>query len=83
MHVLYHLAADPALQQALRAEVEGALDKDGWTKNALVNMHKVDSVLRESQRINGINSGGPELPSLPYIPLTLAQSPSCGLLCKT
>ena len=41
----------------LRAEIEAAVERDGWTKNALVNMRKVDSLLRESQRINGINSG--------------------------
>lgn len=55
-HALYHLAADPHLQPIMRAEVESAVEKDGWTKNALVNMHKVDSFLRENQRFNGVGS---------------------------
>ena len=56
-HALYHLAEDPSAQAILRAEVENAVQKDGWTKNALVNMHKVDSLLREKQRFNGISAG--------------------------
>lgn len=84
VHVLYHLAADPELQAALRTEVEGAIARDGWTKAALVGMHRVDSVLRESQRVNGINSVSVMRTALQDITLTSAGAPVClpaGTLC--
>ena len=56
-HALYHVAEDPSAQAVLRAEVENAVQKDGWTKNALASMHKADSFLRENQRFNGISAG--------------------------
>ncbi|GJE87948.1 cytochrome P450 [Phanerochaete sordida] len=84
VHVLYHLAADPDLQATLRAEVEGAIERDGWTKNALVNMYKVDSVLRESQRFNGINSVSVMRTALQDLTLSAAGAPlalPAGTLC--
>ncbi|KAJ6563057.1 cytochrome P450 [Mycena vulgaris] len=42
--------------QPLREEVERVIGKHGWTKAALADMHKIDSFLRESQRINGFGS---------------------------
>ena len=53
-HALYHLADDQSLQATMRAEVEAAVEKDGWTKNALNKMWKLDSFLKESMRYNGI-----------------------------
>ncbi|KAH9914911.1 cytochrome P450 [Epithele typhae] len=53
-HVLYSLAADPSLVAVLRAEVEPIVAAEGWSKAALGKMWKVDSLLRESQRVNGI-----------------------------
>ncbi|KAJ6460138.1 cytochrome P450 [Mycena vitilis] len=41
----------------MRAEVERVIEKHGWTKVALDNMYKVDSFLRESQRLNGSSPG--------------------------
>lgn len=43
--------------QPLREEVEGIVEKDGWSKAALTKMRKVDSFLRECQRIEGMNVG--------------------------
>ncbi|KAI9569394.1 cytochrome P450 [Boletus coccyginus] len=47
--------ANPQYIQPLREEVEGVVEKDGWTKTALGKMRKVDSFLKESQRIEGMN----------------------------
>ena len=56
-HALYHLAANPELLEPLRQEVEIVTNADGWTKAAMGKMRKLDSLLRESQRINGISAG--------------------------
>ncbi|KAI0050551.1 cytochrome P450 [Auriscalpium vulgare] len=53
-HALYHLAANPQYIQPLRDEVETVLAAEGWTKAALGKMRKVDSFIRESQRLNGL-----------------------------
>jgi hypothetical protein len=45
----------------MRAEAERAVQQDGWTKTAINNMHKLDSFLRESQRLNGS-----KISKLPY-----------------
>lgn len=31
------------------------IKRDGWTKSAMQKLKKVDSFMRESQRVNGIN----------------------------
>lgn len=41
----------------MREEAERAVEKEGWTKAALNNMHKIDSFLRESQRLNASGPG--------------------------
>ncbi|KIJ13840.1 hypothetical protein PAXINDRAFT_80216 [Paxillus involutus ATCC 200175] len=51
---LYDLAANPQYIQPLREEVESIIEKDGWSKGALAKMHKVDSFLKESQRVEGM-----------------------------
>ncbi|KIK79214.1 hypothetical protein PAXRUDRAFT_161911 [Paxillus rubicundulus Ve08.2h10] len=55
---LYNLAANPQYMQPLREEVELIVEKDGWSKEALAKMHKVDSFLKESQRTHGITYVG-------------------------
>ncbi|KAF8343233.1 cytochrome P450 [Amanita rubescens] len=52
-HALYHLAAHPEYVQPMREEVEAAIREDGWTKAAIDKLRKVDSFLRESQRMHG------------------------------
>lgn len=53
-HAIYHLAEHPECLQPLREEMEPILKEEGWTKNAMSKMWKLDSFLRESQRYNGI-----------------------------
>jgi len=55
-HALYDLAANPQYIQPLREEVEAAIQDGVWNKDSLANMWKLDSFLRESQRMNGVTS---------------------------
>jgi len=43
----------PECIQPLREEVESIVKEQGWTKASIFNMRKLDSFLRESQRISG------------------------------
>jgi len=52
---LYDLTAYPAHIAPMREEAERVVAQEGWTKVALGNMHKVDSFLRESQRLTGLS----------------------------
>ncbi|KAH9923124.1 cytochrome P450 [Epithele typhae] len=54
-HVLYYLATEPEWVETLRAEIEPIVAAEGWTKNAIAKMWKLDSIFRESQRVNGIS----------------------------
>lgn len=40
----------------LREEVDAIVGEDGWTKNAMQKLKKLDSFMRESQRMNGISN---------------------------
>ena len=53
----YHLLSDPEYIEPLRRDVETAVAEEGWTKAAMDKIFKVDSFLRESQRI-----GAPDCP---------------------
>ncbi|KAF8549787.1 cytochrome P450, partial [Imleria badia] len=53
---LFYLAANPQYIQPLREEVEGIVEKEGWSKAALSKMRKVDSFLKECQRLEGMSS---------------------------
>ena len=55
--MIYHLAEKPDLLVPLREEVEACIAADGWTAAALGKMRKLDSVLRETLRHNGIALG--------------------------
>ena len=60
-HVLLDLiSGDPAVIAELRAEIDAALaEHDGvWSKKLLTKLDKVDSVLRESARLNSFVSMG-------------------------
>jgi len=52
-HALYELAARPQYLAPLREEIEGVIERYGWSKMALVHMSKLDSFFKESQRVNG------------------------------
>ncbi|RDX50487.1 cytochrome P450 [Lentinus brumalis] len=53
-NALQDLAVFPEHIAALRAEVEEVVTSEGWTKAAVDNMWKVDSFLRESQRLHTV-----------------------------
>ncbi|CCL98069.1 uncharacterized protein FIBRA_00063 [Fibroporia radiculosa] len=55
-HALYHLAANPEYAKPLREEVEYIIKEHGWTKGAMGKMCKLDSFMRESQRLDGITA---------------------------
>ncbi|KAF9255979.1 cytochrome P450 [Marasmius fiardii PR-910] len=55
-NALYYLAADPKLARMLREEVEIEVGRNGWTKNAMDGMRKLDSFLKESQRLSGTSA---------------------------
>ncbi|KAI9511438.1 cytochrome P450 [Russula earlei] len=52
--VLYRLLANPECIEPLRQDVEAAVAVEGWTKAGLDKMHKVDSFVRETQRVDGL-----------------------------
>ena len=57
MQVLYRLLANPEYIGPLREEVDAVITEEGWTKAGMDKMHKIDSFLRESQRIDGFTLG--------------------------
>ncbi|KAF9528910.1 cytochrome P450, partial [Crepidotus variabilis] len=48
---LYYLAANQRYIQPLREEVEEVTSREGWTKAALDKMIRIDSFMKESQRL--------------------------------
>jgi len=52
-NVLYYLLSNPEHTEPLRQDVETAVAEEGWTKAGMDKMHKVDSFLRETQRLTG------------------------------
>ena len=64
-HALTRLAEQPELLGPLRDEIEKAIAADGWTSAALVNMWKLDSLLRETLRFHGISLCKPPSPLRP------------------
>ncbi|KAJ7103682.1 cytochrome P450 [Mycena crocata] len=55
---LFDLTTYPEHILPMREEAERVIRAEGWTKNALGSMHKIDSFLRESQRLTGIGPLG-------------------------
>ena len=51
---LYCLLSNPEYIEPLRHDVETAVAEEGWTKAGMDKMHKIDSFLRESQRVDDI-----------------------------
>ncbi|KZV74050.1 cytochrome P450 [Peniophora sp. CONT] len=51
LHVLYKIAANPAWVEPLREEVGRIVSAEGWTKASLAKMRRLDSFIRETQRI--------------------------------
>lgn len=48
----------------LREEVEGVVKEHGWSKITMGKMRKLDSFMRESQRVNGITHSESQRPAL-------------------
>ena len=71
--VLYRLLSNLEYVEPLRHEVETAIGEEGWTKAGLDKMHKIDSFVRESLRID-------TLAISPLIPLANFQSPMLNFL---
>ncbi|KAL1748267.1 cytochrome P450 [Schizophyllum fasciatum] len=54
-YAVLHLAAEADVYlPPLREEVEEVIERHGWGKTAMREMHKVDSFLREAGRFNGL-----------------------------
>ena len=68
LQTLYDIGAHPELQPPLHAEITEILSKDGMSKQSLTKMKKLDSVIRESQRLSPITTGSPS-----PLPLPLAK----------
>ncbi|KAJ7720374.1 cytochrome P450 [Mycena maculata] len=51
--VLYDLATYPEHIVPMRQEAERVIAEEGWSKASLGSMHKIDSFIRESQRLTG------------------------------
>jgi hypothetical protein len=62
--VLYDLAAHPEYVAPMREELEAIIEAEGWTKASIGQMRKVDSFVKESQRI-GIGGGTFNFPHPP------------------
>ncbi len=56
-HALYYLASSPEFAELLREEIDVIVREYGWTKGGLDQMKKVDSCLRESQRLQPVKNG--------------------------
>lgn len=65
-HALYTIGAEPGHADELRAEVESAFAEHGHTRQAMADLVKMDSFLREVIRFNsgGRASSPPPLPIL-------------------
>ena len=49
--ILYRLLSNPEYVEPLRHEVETAVSEEGWTKAAMGKMYKMDSFVRETERV--------------------------------
>jgi cytochrome P450 len=67
---LYRLLENPEYIEPLRQEVDAVTTEEGWTKAGIDKMHKIDSFLRETMRVDNFNlcslSSFPSIPSKRY-----------------
>ncbi|KAH9061886.1 cytochrome P450 [Lactarius vividus] len=54
-NALYRLLSNPEYVELLRHDVETAVAEEGWTKAGMDKMHKIDSFLRETQRLDSLD----------------------------
>ncbi|TFK66593.1 cytochrome P450 [Pluteus cervinus] len=55
-HILYDLASHPEYAEPLRQELATVLVGDDWSKVAMTKLRKLDSFIKESQRLSGSNA---------------------------
>ncbi|KAJ7888872.1 cytochrome P450 [Mycena olivaceomarginata] len=53
-HAIFDLTTHPEYLLPMREEAKRVVEKEGWTKAGLNSMVKIDSFLRESQRLNNL-----------------------------
>ena len=58
LNCMLDLALHPEVHDELRHEITETVTKNGWKKQALQNMKKLDSFMLESQRLSPISSCG-------------------------
>ena len=63
VNVLYRLLSNPECIELLRHDVETAVAEEGWTKAGMDKMHMIDSFVRETQRLDDMDSCPLDLPS--------------------
>jgi hypothetical protein len=51
---VHRLLANPEYIEPLREEINAVIKEEGWTKAGIDKMHKIDSFLRETQRVDGL-----------------------------
>ena len=54
--ILYRLLANPEYIEPLREEIDAVIKEEGWTKAGIDKMYRLDSVFRETQRLDGIST---------------------------
>jgi hypothetical protein len=60
--VLCRLLSNPEYVEPLRREVEAVIAEEGWTKAGIDKMCKLDSFVRETQRVDSLGIGLSGLP---------------------
>jgi hypothetical protein len=55
--ILYRLLSYPEYVEPLRREIHAAVAEEGWTTAGMDRMHKLDSFVRETQRIDTMGLG--------------------------
>lgn len=55
-HVLFDLAARPEYIEPLRREAQEITESEGWSKNAIAKLYKMDSFIRESIRYSSLSA---------------------------
>ena len=77
VNLLHRLLSNPEYIEPLRHDVETAVEEEGWTKAGMDKMHKIDSFLRESLRLDDLDSGLLDSPAELQLLLILYFSFKC------
>ena len=54
---LYQVAGNPEYAQVLREEVEKLVRTEGWTKDTIGKLHRMDSLMKECLRLYSVSNG--------------------------